>query len=55
MMGKPKKKTPDKSQRERFVEAAKAAGASSNPDDFERVFARLVPRRSSRRVKRTSG
>ena len=41
----PRKNPPspdEKPQRERFIEAAREHGASEDPEDFERAFARVV-------------
>lgn len=35
----------EKPQRERFIEAAREAGASEEPEEFERVFQKVVRRR----------
>ncbi len=42
-----RKPTPrdEKPQRERFVETAKEIGASDNPEDFERLFSKVVVQR----------
>lgn len=36
------KATPEKSQRERFIEAARKAGVSDEPQVFDRAFMRVV-------------
>jgi len=33
----------EKSQRERFIETARAIGASEDPEVFERIFRQIVP------------
>lgn len=43
MRRKTKKPTMTKSQRERFIEAAREHGASEDAEAFERVFAEIVP------------
>jgi hypothetical protein len=43
------KKTKEKSQRERFIEAARAVGVDETGREFERAIVRLVlPRRQSK-------
>lgn len=32
----------EKSQRERFIETARAIGASEDPEDFERIFHQVM-------------
>ena len=41
----PARKTPppdEKPQRERFIETARAIGTSEDPEDFERIFRRVM-------------
>ena len=38
-----KKKTAEKTQRERFIEAARAAGVDESGEEFERLFRRVAP------------
>lgn len=37
-----KPKPEEKPQRERFIETARAIGASEDPEDFERIFRAIV-------------
>ena len=42
----PKEKTPtkdEKSQRERFIDAARESGADESGKEFERAFRKIVP------------
>ena len=45
---KPKKATREKSQRERFIETARAIGVDETGTEFERALERLVPPRMRR-------
>ena len=36
------KATPEKSQRERFIDAARKAGVSEDAEEFDRAFGRVV-------------
>ena len=51
----------EKPQRERFIEGAREVGASEDPEDFERVFAKVMrpgevtPKASSPKPQKTNG
>ncbi len=45
---KPEAATKEKSQRERFIEAAREVGVDETGEEFERALRRLVPRRPAR-------
>ncbi len=50
---KPKAPEKEKSQRERFIETARAVGVDESGREFDRALARLVPSRA--KVERASG
>jgi hypothetical protein len=45
MPRKPKPKWDDPEQSKRFLEAAKAAGASDDPKDFDRALKKIAPKK----------
>lgn len=45
---KPEKKEPQKPQKDRFKEAARAVGADESEDALEKAFAKVSPHRASK-------
>ena len=46
----------EKPQRERFIETARAIGASEDPEDFERTFRAVVhPKRTQKDMEKNEG
>ena len=46
---RPSRKTADKAQFERFVEAAREIGVDENPEALDRAFDKIAPSRPPRR------
>jgi len=44
----------EKPQRDRFIEAAREHGASEDPEDFERVFRRVVRQKPAPKSDKTT-
>lgn len=47
--GRSKREIAEKTQSERFIEAARAVGVDESGEEFERAVKRLVPERTKRR------